>query len=301
MSKWILIVGLALAAILGFLLVQGPLSLGPTEPPESETEQPAEESEQPEQSEATEQPDDTDEDASSETESPQPSEQAREIMRQAREAQGGLDALQNLNGYHVQASSITQQQGQTFSLETETWVQMPNQLRQATTVNVQDQTIESLTVWNGQRGWVRQQGQVQELQPNQAGSVQQSLYFDPLHILLYTAQESFSYSYEGTETVDGTETHVIRVRTPQDQSVNFYFDTEDFLPVQRSRSAQGSTVRTVFRDYQRVNGFAFAFTQQTYLDDSLAQEQTVESVEVNPSFEPQLFQEPQTEGQQSGQ
>lgn len=303
MPKWLLIVGLALVAILSFLLIQGPMAVGPSGPSDPGQE----ESEQAEQAEESEQTDPSDGDtsaesgSSAETESPQPSQQAREVMRQAREAQGGLDALQDLTGYHVQANSVTQRQGQTFSLETETWIRLPNQLRQSTVISLQGQTINSLTVWNGEQGWVRQQGQVQQLQANQAGSVQQSLYLDPLHITLFTARDDFTYAYQGTETLDGTEAHAIDVTTPQGQSVTYFFDAESYLPIQRMRSAQGNTVRTVYRDYQRVDGYAFAFTQRTYLNDSLASEQIVEDVEVNPSFEPQLFQEPQTEGQQSGQ
>jgi len=286
--KWILIVGLALVAILSFLLLQGSLPVGPSPgPAESQ-------SQQTEQSEDTSQSDPSGESAAQ----PVISEEAKEIMQQARDAQGGLDALRSLNGYHVQATSMAQQRGQTFSLETETWIQMPNRFRQNTTVSIQGQTINSLTVWNGQNGWVKQQGQVQQLQANQAGSIQQTLYLDPLHVVLFTARDDFNYSYQGTETVNGTEAHAMQIKTPQGQSVTYYFDAESFLPIQRTRSAQGNTVRTVFSDYQRVGGYAFAFTQQTYLNDSLAQEQSVENIEVNPSFDPQLFQEPQTEGQQ---
>ena len=294
MLKWILIVGLALVAILSFVFLQGSLPMGPSsDPAESgQSEQQAEQSNESSPSDSSDQ---------SAAQPAEPSQQARDIMRQARQAQGGLDALQNLSGYHVQASSMAQQRGQTFSLETETWIEMPNRFRQNTTVDIQGQTINSLTVWDGQQGWVRQQGQVQQLQGNQVGSIRQSLYLDPLHVLLYTTQEGFTYAYQGTETVDGTEAHAMQVQTPQGQSVTFHFDTENFLPIQRTRSAQGSTVRTVFRDYQRVDGYAFAFTQRTFLNDSLAQEQNVEDIVINPSFDPQLFQEPQTDSQQSNQ
>ena len=298
MPKWLLIVGLALVAILSFLLIQGPLSIGPTAPPESSTEQ-SEQSEQAQQTDQTE--GDADEETAEQTETAQPSEQAREIMRQAREAQGGLDALENLTGYRSQVESLTTQRGQTFSLEIENWVRLPNELRQSTVVSVQGQTINSLTVWNGETGWVRQQGQVQELQPNQAGSVQQNLYLNPLHILLYTARGDFTYAYQGTETIGGTETHAIQVDVPQGPAPTYYFDAESFLPIQRMRSAQGTTVRTVFEDYRRVDGYAFPFSQRTFLNDSLAQEQTVTNVEINPSFDSQLFQRPQTDGQQSGE
>lgn len=294
MLKWILIVGLALVAILSFVFLQGSLPVGPSSGPaeSGQSEQQAE------QSNGSSQSDSSDESASQLAE---PSQQARDIMQQAREAQGGLDALQSLTGYHVQATSMAQQRGQTFSLETETWIKMPNRFRQDTTVNIQGQTINSLTVWNGQNGWVKQQGQVQQLQANQAGSIQQTLYLDPLNILLFTARDDFTYAYQGRESVNGTQAHAMQINTPQGQSVTYFFDAENFLPIQRTRSAQGNTVRTVFSDYQRVGGYAFAFTQQTYLNDSLAQEQNVQNIEIDPSFDPQLFQKPQTDSQQSNQ
>ncbi len=304
MLKWILIVGLALLAILSFVLIQGPLSTGPSPAP---SDSPAEQTEESQDSEASESAESSESsDSSNEGDQQQadrqePSQQARDIMQQARQAQGGLSALQDLNGYHLRATSTAQQRGQTFSLQTETWVQLPNQFRQSTQVSIQDQTINSLTVWNGQDGWVRQQGQVQQLQGNQIGSIQQNLYLDPLHVVLFTARDDFTYAYQGTETANGTEAHAMEIQTPQDQTVTYYFDTESFLPIQRTRSAQGSTVRTVFSDYQRQDGYAFPFTQRTFLNGDLAQEQSVEDVEVNPSFEPDLFQKPQTDSQQSGQ
>ena len=294
MLKWILIVGLALVAILSFVFLQGSLPVGPSSGP-AESQESQQQAEQPNGDSPS---DSSDESASQLAE---PSQQARDIMQQARQAQGGLEALQNLTGYHVQATSMAQQRGQTFSLETETWIKMPNQFRQNTVVNVQGQTINSLTVWNGQNGWVRQQGQVQPLQANQAGSIQQTLYLDPLNILLFTARDDFTYAYQGTESVNGMQAHAMQIQTPQGQSVTYYFDAEDFLPIQRTRSAQGNTVRTVFGDYQRVGGYTFAFRQQTYLNDSLAQEQNVQNVEIDPSFDPQLFQKPQTDSQQSNQ
>ncbi len=301
MLKWILIVGLALVAILSFVLLQGPLSLGPSSGP---SEAPAEQSEEDQSSQESQgsqesQPSD-EQDEQDQTEQP-PSQQARDIMQQAREAQGGLEALQSLNGYQVEASSMAQQRGQTFSLQTQTWVQLPNRFRKDTRVNIQGQTINSLTVWDGQNGWVRQQGQVQELQANQAGSVQQNLFLDPLHILLYTTREDFQYAYQGRESVNGTEAHAVQVTLPQGQSATFYFDTERFLPIQRTRSAQGQTVRTVFSNYQRVNDYAFPFKQETYLGGNLVSEQTVENVQIKSSFDPQLFSKPQTGSEQSGQ
>jgi len=301
MLKWILIVGLALLAILGFVLVQGPLSTGPSPAP---SDSPAEQTEDSQESEASEsaEPSEPSDGSDQQEAQPEPSQEAKDIMQQAREAQGGLSALQDLNGYHLQASSTAQQRGQTLSLQTETWVKLPGQFRQNTQVSIQGQTINSLTVWDGQNGWVRQQGQVQQLQGNQIGSIQQNLYLDPLHVVLFTARDDFTYTYQGRETANGTEVHAMEIQTPQDQTVTYYFDAESFLPVQRTRSAQGSTVRTVFTDYQRVDGYAFPFTQQTFLNGDLAQEQTVENVEVNPSFDPELFQKPQTNSnQQSGQ
>lgn len=301
MLKWILIVGLALLAILSFVLLQGPLSTGPSPAP---SDPPAEQTEEGQESEASEsaEPSEPSDESDQQEAQPEPSQEAKDIMQQAREAQGGLSALQELNGYRLQASSTAQQRGQTLSLQTETWVKLPNQFRQNTQVNIQGQTINSLTVWDGQNGWVRQQGQVQQLQGNQIGSIQQNLYLDPLHVVLFTARDDFTYTYQGTETANGTQAHAMEIQTPQDQTVTYYFDTESFLPIQRTRSAQGSTVRTVFTDYQRVDSYAFPFTQQTFLNGDLAQEQIVENVEVNPSFGAELFQEPQTNNnQQSGQ
>lgn len=309
MLKWILIVGLALLAILSFVLIQGPLSMGPSPAPsdspaeQTEESQDSQDSQDSQESEASESGDSSESSDEGDQQSArqEPSQQARDIMQQAREAQGGLSSLQDLNGYQLRATSTAQQRGQTFSLQTETWVKLPNQFRQSTQVSIQGQTINSLTVWNGQDGWVRQQGQVQQLQGNQVGSIQQNLYLDPLHVVLFTARDDFTYAYQGTETANGTEAHVMEIQTPQDQTVTYYFDTESFLPIQRTRSAQGSTVRTVFSNYQRMNGYAFPFTQRTYLNGDLAQEQIVENVEVNPSFDPALFQKPQTDSQQSSQ
>ena len=298
MLKWILIVGLALVAILSFVLLQGPLSPGPASGP---SEPPAEQSEDREGTQPSQPSDEQDDPPDDQQAEQAPSQQARDVMAQARQAQGGLEALQGLNGYQVQASSTATQQGQTFSLQTQTWVKLPNQFRQDTQVNIQGQTINSLTVWDGQTGWVRQQGQVQQLQANQAGSVQQNLFLDPLHILVYTTREDFQYAYQGTETVNGTEAHAIRVTLPQGQAATFYFDAERFLPIQRTRSAQGRTVRTVFSNYQQVDAYAFPFQRQTYLDGNLVSEQTVEDVQIKSSFDPQLFSKPQTGSQQSGQ
>jgi hypothetical protein len=79
--------------------------------------------------------------------------------------------------------------------------------------------------------------------------------------------KGYTVDYLGTEDVDGTEAHKLRVTRPNGDLVYVYLDPEYFLEIRtvNRRIEHGVPNETVtdYGDYEKVDGVYFAFEQDT--------------------------------------
>lgn len=79
--------------------------------------------------------------------------------------------------------------------------------------------------------------------------------------------KGYKLDYLGTEDVDGTQAHKLRVRRPNGDLVYVYLDPDYFLEIRtiERRIEHGVPSETVtdYGDYEKVNGVYFAFAQES--------------------------------------
>lgn len=124
-----------------------------------------------------------------------------------------------------------------------------------------------------------------------ANMADESQFLDPF---IDYAQRGYKASLEGSETVEGTDCHKIKLtRKPikvdgkDEENVFYYFfDKENNVPimsrsVSKTGQAKGATVETLISDYQEVNGLIMPFSIIQKVNGQVAMEMKFEKIEMD--------------------
>jgi len=218
---------------------------------------------------------------------------ARAVLENVIEAEGGTDALESLASYHAVGEGLVRQQGQTMSAQIETWVDPPLRVRQRTTISRGERAVAVDYLWNGEQGWVGQGQNWRDMPAELTREMKVGMVFDPVFAPLFISREGYQFSHEGQAEIEDTMADVIRVRTPEGQSAKLYYDTEAQLLRRMERPEEAGVTRTTYyRDYREVNGYMVPFFRETVVADQTISRVQLQTVEINQELDPSLFQNP---------
>lgn len=221
------------------------------------------------------------------------SDDARPVLENVIEAEGGVDALESLAAYHAIGQGLVRQQGQTLSAEIETWVDPPLKVRQRTTISLGGQSVAVDYLWNGEQGWVRQGQNWSSMPAELTREMEVGMAFDPVFTPLFISREGYRFSHEGQAEVAGRTASVIRVTTPDGRWADLYYDdeTHHLIQMERPESSDG-TRTTIYADYRDVDGYMVPFYRETSVGDQVVSRVQLQTVEINQGLDPTLFQDP---------
>jgi len=118
--------------------------------------------------------------------------------------------------------------------------------------------------------------------------------------------KGYKVALEGKETVEGTECFKIKLTKkpmkvdgkPEENIVYYFFDTENYVPILtrttiKKGQMKGTTIESVFSDYQEVNGFFFPFSVSQKGNGQTFISIAVEKIETNVPVDPKEFAFPE--------
>ncbi len=213
---------------------------------------------------------------------------------------GGVDNWKKLQGIKFIGKGI--QQGQEFP----GYMIMLKDGSQIQAYEIQGKTMKD-NVFDGKTLWSTN---FQNLKAEKASSEQTNNFKleandfpDPF---IDYKEKGYAVELLGKETVDGVETHKIKlVKEPHmvdgqelDDIEFYHFDTETNVPIAmetelKSGPAKGQIYKTTYSDYQEVEGLIFAFTTTEYVGEQEIIRISMDSVELNPEVDSSLFAFPE--------
>lgn len=103
--------------------------------------------------------------------------------------------------------------------------------------------------------------------------------------------------YEGTEEVEGTLTHKLKVTVPSGELRYYYLDAEHFLPIKSltktTLQGQETELENIYGDYKEVGGLVLAHSfEQRQPGAPAGQVFTIESIELNVEMADDRFSMP---------
>jgi len=197
---------------------------------------------------------------------------ADELIAKNIAARGGIDKLHAITSMHTEGKLRL---GGGLEAKVETYAIAPDKARFDFTL----QGLTAVKAWDGQQGWAisPQKTTLDDNKQLVEGA-------DILGPLVDYKAKGYRVEYLGTEDIDGTDAHKLRVTRKNGDSEVIYLDPDQFLEIRVVTHdmirGQEQVQTTDLGEYEQVDGVYFPFEQ--------GQIQT-EKAEANGKIDPQLF------------
>jgi len=204
---------------------------------------------------------------------------ADQLVAKNLEARGGADKLRAITSQHVVGKARL---GGGLEAKTESWAIAPGQWRDEFSL----QGLTAVEAWDGKQAWA--------INPFQGRRDPQLLTADDTKdmidaadvagpLLDYKAKGS-RVEYLGTEDIDGTDAHKLRVTARNGDSWVMYLDPDQFLEIRivshHMVRGQERVATTDVGEYEKVDGLYFPFEVGNNHIDAMT---------LNPKIEPSQF------------
>ncbi|MFL6604764.1 MAG: LolA family protein [Steroidobacteraceae bacterium] len=221
---------------------------------------------------------------------------ADELATKNVEAKGGIDKLHAIQSMRL--SGRIRVEHDTIELGYVTYVKQPGSIRYEASL----QGLTQVQAYDGTQAW--------QINPFQGRKDPEKLSSDDAKGLGEDAADftgplvdykskGYKLDYLGTEDIDGTDAHKLRVTRPNGDISTVYLDPDHFLEIRtvNRRIEHGVPVDTVtdFGDYEQVAGVYLPFAQESGPKGSSDRQKVqFDKADANPTAPATLFQFPAT-------
>jgi outer membrane lipoprotein-sorting protein len=219
---------------------------------------------------------------------------ADELATKNVEAKGGIEKLHTIQTLRL--SGRLRVQNDTLELGYVTLIKQPSSIRYEASL----QGLTQVQAYDGTQAW--------QINPFQGRKDPERLSADDAKglgedaadftgVLVDYKAKKYTLDYLGTEDVDGTDAHKLRVTRPNGDIAVVYLDPDHFLEIRlvNRRIEHGVPVETVtdFGDYEQVEGVYLPFAQESGIKGSSDRQKVqFEKAETNPDAPADIFHFP---------
>lgn len=222
-----------------------------------------------------------------------------ELVAKNAEARGGLDKIEAIKTLRMQGQVRVGGDFGSFDLGLLQLKKAPDSVRTEASV----QGLTQVEVWNGEQGWridpFQGRKDAERMTDDDArGLADDANISGPL--INYKAQGN-TVEYLGTEDVDGTQAHKLKVTLKNGDVQTVYLDPDHFIEIRTvsQRKVRGTEVEDTsdFGDYELVDGVYFPFSITTHIKGQGGSQQvTIEKADANIAIEDTVFAFPAKAG-----
>jgi hypothetical protein len=206
------------------------------------------------------------------------------------EARGGLDALRAVHTVRLTGRLIFADGG--FQMAYQEVVKRPDQVR----VEVSAQGLTSIQAWDGTGGWQispfgGRKDPERTTRDDNKGLIDDADIDGPL---IDAEGKGSTLEYLGTEDVDGTDAHKIKVTQKDGDTLTVYLDPDHFLIIriryQHSLRGAVTPFETDFGNYEKIGGVFIPFLYESGSPGTARTQRIVlDKAEVNVAADASLF------------
>jgi hypothetical protein len=219
---------------------------------------------------------------------------ADELAARNVDARGGSERLHAIHALRM--SGRMRLNGDTLQLELVTLLKRPGSIR----YEAQLQGLTQIQAYDGVQAWqvdpFQGRKDAEKLSADDAKAMGEDA-ADFLGVLLDYKAKGYTLEYLGTEDVEGTQAHKLRVTRPNGDLTYLYLDPDYFLEIRAidRRIEHGVPKETVtdYGDYEKVDGVYLAFAQESGPRGSSDRHKVqYDKAEANAMLEDALFRFP---------
>jgi len=213
---------------------------------------------------------------------------AAQVLSKMIEAQGGRGRIQEIKDMTIMGTIELTQMGMEGSLTL--YQKEPDKLR--TDIELMGMVITQ--AYDGKTAWMfnPQTGENEELPEQMAADLKRQAYGNDS--LLHPEKYGIYYTYEGNETIDGKEHHVLKQHFEDGFEATLYVDGETYLTTKSKAMTIDQTgvevlVETLQSDYKEIDGTMVAHSIISYRDGEEFMVSAVTEVKYNTGLKDSLF------------
>lgn len=213
-----------------------------------------------------------------------------ELVAKNLEARGGAERWSKV--VSVKMTGTTTAQGRTLPLTV--YARRPNHTRQEYTVK---DNLRMVQGFDGTTAWVlnpMRGTDAQAMPPEVSAMVESSSDFDGS--LVNYKQKGHTLDLVGKAKVDAEEVYHLKVTTKSGQVQHYYLDADNGVELKKTEDVemggQKQTLETRMSDYRAIDGVLMPYSIQQTVDGKPIAQITIESVELNPKLDDDLFRMP---------
>src|SRR5580658_10041575 len=190
---------------------------------------------------------------------------ADELAQKNVEAKGGIDKLHAIDSLRFAGKLLVN--GDTLQLEYIALIKRPQSVR----YEAQLQGLTQVQAYDGSQAWqinpFQGRKDPEKLSADDAKGLSEDA-GDFLGALIDYRAKGYTLDYLGTEDIDGTEAHKLRVTRPNGDITFVYLDPDHFLEIRvvNRRIEHGVPNETIidYGDYEKVDGVYLPFAQDSW-------------------------------------
>ncbi len=187
------------------------------------------------------------------------------ILDRAVKAHGGADKLTKERTIQTKSKGTLEIGGNSIPFTDESIIQPPGQLKTATSLDVNGQTITVNVVLDKDKGWVKVGDKAMDMDEKTLAETKEAAYLAHIGRVVFLKEgKGTEVSLIGDDKVDGKDVVGLRVVTKGHKDVSFYFDKQTGLLTKIARQAldaqtgQEVSEERIIEEYQDVNGVKVA-------------------------------------------
>lgn len=216
---------------------------------------------------------------------------ADELIAKHIEAVGGAAKLKAVQTQQTTGKFMTQGMEIPFTMTHK----RPNMLR----IEAQVMGMAMIQCYDGEKGWsINPMTGSPDAQP--MGEMEEKsfkLQADMDGLLLDWAAKGYTVEYLGTDEVEGTAAHKLRLDTGDGMVFDYWFDPEYFLVLKQNSKVtnEGSEFesQTYMSDYQEIDGFMVAFAMENRMGDQVMNQILLETIANDVPVDASVFVMPE--------
>lgn len=214
-----------------------------------------------------------------------------ELVAKAIEAMGGEKAIKEVKSMKTTGKFMAS--GMEFPFAT--YHLRPNQMR----LEAEVMGAQMIQCYDGEAGWtinpMTGTSEPQKMSPIELKGFK--LQADMDGSLIDWKKKGYTIEYIGTDDVEGTETHQLKLDTNDGIVMDMYFDTEYFLLLKvHTKVTEGENEHesdTYMSDYKEIGDLVSAHAIETRIGDQVVNQILLETVELDAEVDKSIFAMPE--------
>lgn len=225
-------------------------------------------------------------------------EQPRAILDKAIQAHGGTEKLTRFQAGQLKTKGKIELLGG-LEFTQEMSYQLPNRFKESMEIEIAGQKASIVTVYDGQKGWLKVDGKLQDLDEKLLGELKEIAHLMRVSRLVGLVEDkNCKLSALGEIKVAGRAAVGVKIECKGFRDINLYFDKQNGLMVKAERRALDPTTgqevseERIITEYSKVDGVQSPRKLTVYRDGQKFMEAEVTEVKILEKLDPATFARP---------